>query len=250
MEFQEPAKHQPTPRRSFVFDMLFGVIVPLLCLIFDPAVFKSSDGFFQGGLLSQFRVFAYVAIGIGVSALALWLFFQQRMKQWGAAFSGIFRIGYLSSALLGIVLIPFSIMGILLGGIGILGFLPIITSFTFHRNWHRARQAAKLQTPEKSTRKIAIAAALLTLALPAFLQWQTSRYVSQSIQEIIAGDTQTAYNAAERLQWAFWCSDECYFPLAFAYRHSKDEATKTRLATIYQLLAGKDIQSALASMSD
>jgi hypothetical protein len=47
----------PTTKRQKIFDVLFGVIAPVLCFVFDPIVFK---GTFDEGLLRDYQSYAYM----------------------------------------------------------------------------------------------------------------------------------------------------------------------------------------------
>ena len=58
-----------------VFDILFGIVIPILCLVFDPIVF-------QGGylaLLGEYSIFAYSMIGLGICSLGLWMLIRDQL---------------------------------------------------------------------------------------------------------------------------------------------------------------------------
>src|SRR5687768_14930118 len=56
------------------FDVLFGVITPILALAFDPVVFKGSRTCVSPeALLGEFSVFAYTAIGLGTLCFLIWM---------------------------------------------------------------------------------------------------------------------------------------------------------------------------------
>jgi len=121
-------------RGQVAFDVVLGIIVPVQCLILDPVVFRFHDGLMSGpGILQPFRIFAYTSIGLGMLALSLWLLLGDRI-QWASAFlAGVFLYGALFACLLGILLLPMSFIGLLVG-IGVLGFTPFLSSLVF-RCW-------------------------------------------------------------------------------------------------------------------
>jgi hypothetical protein len=57
------------------FDWAFGVILPVICFVFDPVVFKG--GGFGVAFLGAFKPFAYLLSFVSVMAMSAWLI-------WGA----------------------------------------------------------------------------------------------------------------------------------------------------------------------
>src|SRR4051812_14902917 len=55
---------------QFVFDLMFGAVLPGICLIADPIVFRGS----LGGAWVGHPLGGYLAIGIGIVSLIWWLF--------------------------------------------------------------------------------------------------------------------------------------------------------------------------------
>lgn len=234
--------------RRWIFDLLFGVVGPLLCLIFDPAVFKGE----MGGLMSLVRVFAYTSIGIGLVTLTIWLVFGTRF-QWGRSIiAGILMFGALFAFLLGLVMLPLTILGVFIAGIGLLGFLPFVTGFIYLRNGRRALGSATQLPIDKALRMAGgfLCGIALVIAIPVAVQWQTSRYVSQSVDAILNGDSLAAGQGVENLQHAFWCTETCYTPIVQAYRNTGDSARQQFLAAAYQQISGNTIQSASLALSD
>jgi|SRR6267378_1303900 len=60
-------------RGQLVFDVVLGVIVPVLCFYFDPIVFKV--GFGGPPILAPYQLVAYFISAIEVPVLAVWLIF-------------------------------------------------------------------------------------------------------------------------------------------------------------------------------
>jgi hypothetical protein len=235
-------------RRRFIFDLVFGVIAPIACLIFDPAVFKGERLLSTGGLLASFKVLAYSAVGLGVVLLAAWLLFRSRLRRWSGYLSGIFLMGQLAAFGLGTVLLPFSIAGIAMAGLGLLGFIPFITAFVFYRQRLAALgDSAGLAHPQRA----ALLGFAIVLVIPILLQWGTSRYVGGAVRDILNERDSAAQVAVSRLKLAFWCGDECFYELAWAYyKADKDPARRAYLAGIYRDITGGDIRDKTTSFSD
>src|ERR1700722_14793145 len=88
---------QTTPDQVW-FDIVAGVGLPLICLAFDPIVFRDEPG---GGILSGYRFVAYFAIGTCMLSLLAWLFFRRP----AGLFVGLLGGGTLLALFVGIVLL-------------------------------------------------------------------------------------------------------------------------------------------------
>lgn len=161
-----------------IFDGLFGIVAPILCFVFDPYFFRGSGPCFQPPL-GRFAVFAYVAVGLGVGVLSIWLIGGQWIKRGVNMFAGIFFAGALFASLIGLALLPFSLFGLLLMGLGVLGFIPFVTAWVYWRNarraWRIAREHAEQRPARPTAWRLSLAALglILVLGIPAFAQWLT-----------------------------------------------------------------------------
>jgi len=115
-------------------DWIFGVILPLVCFYFDPFVFR---GWGAGPLLPAFRLPVYVVAFVSVMILAAWLLWRDKLGAFRPAAACVMFVGALMASVLGVVLFPFSLVG-LLAIIGVLGFTPIFTAIIYWRNAVRA----------------------------------------------------------------------------------------------------------------
>src|SRR4029453_13024465 len=59
------------------FDVLFGIVAPVLCFVYDPIVFKSG---FDRPLYPQFQSVAYMVSAIEIAVLSLWLVCGRRLR--------------------------------------------------------------------------------------------------------------------------------------------------------------------------
>lgn len=170
---------------QIIYDIMVGILAPLVCLIADPAVFRSSafmDEIFcsRGPVVDNplsphhLVIFAYSLIGLGMLALLIWLIAGRWLGPTSAIFAGIFMTGAGSAFTLGIVLLPLSIAGLYVL-IGVCGFTPLLTSFVYLRNGIRAWRIARQHKPTRSFRwllALALAASLAVYVIPAYIQWQ------------------------------------------------------------------------------
>jgi hypothetical protein len=130
-QFAEPAT--PAQRR---FDVAFGLVLPVLCFVFDPIVFHEwlSD---EPGLLGRWQFYVYTISALEMVALAAWLCKAGGTGRPPAALGGMLLAGGVFSLALGVVLLPLSLLGLLVF-VGVFGFVPFLTAVVYLRNGWRA----------------------------------------------------------------------------------------------------------------
>ena len=122
------------------FDWMFGVIMPAVCIGFDPIVFTGMNG--GDGLLTSIKPFAYLLSFTAIMAMAAWLLWGDKLRGLAGALAGFFAVAGVLALAIGIFLLPFSLFGLFIV-IGALGFTPLFTSTVFLRNSARAYHSAK-----------------------------------------------------------------------------------------------------------
>ena len=148
-----------TKRQRF-YDWAFGVVMPVICFAFDPIVFKNG-----GDLLGRYTVFAYMlSIGSIMTTMA-WLIWGDRLKAFAAPAAGVMAGGGLAALLIGVLLFPFSLMGLVIM-IGALGFTPFFTAIIWARNSVRAYRSAKDHVQGSVLAHTFGLTALLSLVIP------------------------------------------------------------------------------------
>lgn len=232
-----------------IFDVIVGVVIPILLLIFDPVVFRSG-GTCLGPILGGYAIFGYLAIGIGFLALISWLFVDA-VKHSGAAFiAGILRTGGFFAAGVGLVIAPFSVLG-LIAVVGVLGFFPFLTSFVYFRNGTRAlRAAASLST--SGTRFIVnlIAGAVFVIGVPALAQVEISSIIQHSVDAIVATPNVSNQSVLVELDTVNQlCLTLCTstISLAFDSAASANPDQQLRLTTLYKQITGAELVSSSCS---
>lgn len=229
-------------------DVIFGIVLPILALIFDPIVFRDTIGLGGTiGLLAPYNVFGYLGIGLGILVLAIWLWYGDGPFSGYAA--GVLFAGALFALALGVVLLPYSVLGLFVI-IGVLGFTPFFTAFAFLRNGVRAIRKALDYADRTSVNIMVVVGFVAVLALPGVAQWQATLYVSESLDLILENDDPRAIDAGiDQLQRAFWCAQSCYQPIVEEYSSAGDERQQV-LADAYRELTGEDIFIALPMFFD
>jgi hypothetical protein len=197
---KHPAKREGFWKRQFsnvgstrqtIFDVAAGAVIPILLLIFDPAVFHQLPCYGTSPLVN-YAGFAYVAIGLGVLALLTWLFVGHKRQVGAAFFAGVLLTGGLFATVTGIALVPTSILG-LFACIGVLGFFPFVTALVYFRNGVRAYRAAALESANR-TRLIAamLVGCVLVLGIPALAHPQVSTIIQGSQRNVPASSCNTS----------------------------------------------------------
>ncbi|HJR07753.1 MAG TPA: hypothetical protein VJ842_10870 [Pyrinomonadaceae bacterium] len=231
-----------------IFDITVGMVVPVLCLMFDPIVFRG--GVFGQPLAARFQLFAYSVIAVEIVALGVWLAIGKRAGEWCGVLFGIMLAGALFSAVVGILLLPFSIIGLLFALLGVFGFTPFLTAFIYLRNARRALIVARTQMPRAGLFVTLLLGATLSLGVPAFAHWRVGSLVERSLTEILDGDDAHAAAAARRLRHVSWLAPRETDQLVRAYGSETDPARKARLARAYQEMTGDDIENRLYVLND
>lgn len=232
-----------------IFDFVVGVIAPILCFVFDPIVFN--DGF---GLalapqpLARYKLFVYLFSALSIVTLSLFL--TQRIKSGPltAIIAGILLSGALCSLVIGIIILPFSVLGLIFFFIGILGFTPFLTAFVYLRNGVRAVNTAKLLLVQPKLRAMLVLGGVLVISPCLLLQVQIERVIAQSINDLLRGDLQSARVATKNLRYLAWTTE--LDEIVLAYSRETDAARRESLANAYRELAGKDIETRLAILRD
>lgn len=124
------------------FDVVFGIVMPVLCFVFDPIVFRRGFGY-GGGLYPQVRFYAYTISALEMVALCAWLCAAGRAGRRPAALAGMLFGGAVFALCVGMAILPYSALGLIVL-LGALGFVPFLTAFVYLRNGWRAAGAVGL----------------------------------------------------------------------------------------------------------
>lgn len=221
-----------------VFDVAFGIVFPLVCLIADPIVFREEGALSGRGVLADYALFAYLFIGLQALALAAWLLLGRRLAAGGAWFAGPLAAGAIFAGVVGLAILPLSLIGLLFI-IGILGFTPWLTSFVYVRNALRAYAGAGGVLRPAARRLLAVAGLLCSL-LPSFA---IDTYIRRETEDLLR-HPQRSGGLVER--WGLIRTER----IIDAYEQCPPGPRREALASLYRRLTAEDIEVRLAIRND
>jgi hypothetical protein len=229
-----------TTSRQIIFDIVFGILVPIICLIFDPIVFRGHISTY----LVSINLFAYSSVGLGIFTLSIWLLFKTESTIINSLIAGALLTGALLAFVLGIAILPYSLLGLYLI-IGIFGFTPFLTAFVFLRNGIKAiRKIQPIKNKFFFLGSMFIGI-VLVFGLPLEIQSRGSKLVSQSIETIANGKQEEVKLATKNLKIAFWCSNSCYDEIVWSYYKEENETKRQLISSSYRELTGENIKQKL-----
>jgi hypothetical protein len=203
------------------FDVIVGAIIPILLLIFDPTVFRYSSAWCSDPILVDFSIFSYLAIGLGVPVLLVWLFARKLSRTVIAFIAGVLMLGSIFAAVVGLVILPFSFYGILACGIGLLGFIPFIISIVYARNAVRALRMATTRPHNVAplTLAMAVSAGILVVTMvPALVQLQFVSIIDSKFQAMVDHPAEIQTRVAELVNMQTLCLGLCNTTIGQEYQ--------------------------------
>ena len=115
---------------QITLDLIFGVVLPVVCFVLDPFIFRPQpDG---QAMLGSYTGFAYSLALATIVGTTISLVFSKKLGIMNAALSGLFAVSGVVSLIVGLAILPMSILGMFFL-IGFLGFTPLISAFVMMR---------------------------------------------------------------------------------------------------------------------
>lgn len=240
---EPPPQREPPARRKkkrLAFDIAFGIVLPIICFIFDPIVFTS------GGRLGGYRAFANCALVLVLATLVAWM----RLREYEGRGAGLLH-GILAGALLvaaylagaiGIAILPMSIIGLLFI-IGILGFTPFLSALVYGRNAIAAIRSAKRKLPLELLLAALLLGAIVMAGPPAGVQWGLPLMADGAIDVVLQPGHPRMEPAIRKLRALHWLGVTDVQPIALAYFHQLEQryhvaGEPERLAEAYRRVTG------------
>ena len=222
--------------RNPIAAFAFGVVLPLICLTFDPIVFRTTFG---QPILGSYKISSYGIMALATLALAAWL----SMRRLPSLFCGFLLGGCAFAVVLGVILLPMSMVG-LMAIIGILGFSPFVTAATF---WYSAMNARNV-AGDGFKPVVAASAFIIIIVLPIGTHAYVFHVTEHSIDNLVSGSDLSAEQAIRRLGMLgpAFDADE----LVWRYDQADSKIARDRLANAYTQLTGGDIQQRLGRLFD
>jgi hypothetical protein len=229
---------------SRALSLAFGIIAPIVCFALKPILLPGDAVELPGlGFISVFWIFSYGVIGLGIASLALWLWRGPRLGNWCGVISGDLLTCALFAGLLGLVMLPFSVIG-LFAIIGVLGFVPFLTAITFTGNAMRAFHQSRKLLGGRLSLVTMFLGGVLVIGVPGALQSWVSLTVRNAIRDVAAGEP----SAMARLR--AWYPYAHRDRLVWSYQAERDPLKKDRLARAYHDLTGEDVEVRLIRLID
>jgi len=233
-QFQQESTH-----RQRLFDWAYGVVIPTICVAADPIVFKG--GFGGGGILGEYRPFAYMLSFASILSMIAWLLWGKKVDALTAPIAGLFLIGGGISLLVGIVIFPFSLIGLFFL-IGFLGFTPLFSAIVYLRNGVRAFRYSKLLLEPM----VAVRAGILAAGFGLVIPYVTNVAITDSVSKMTYGDVSTIRSEAAKLRFVWPLGD--FSSIADRYRSNpEDEDLNSprmkELKKAYEDLTGDKLES-------
>lgn len=233
---------------QIIFDVIFGILMPVLCFVLDPGILGRNGLVWTRGLSpSGFTLFVYGISCLAIPTLVLWLSVGRRIKGGGGVISGVLMAGAFCSFSLGIIILPLTLLGLFLV-IGVLGFTPLVTGFVYLRNAIRALNRSNQGATRTRSVGVLLLGCALTIGVPAVASVQVSRIVDRSMAQILQSNGGSTREAAQRLRYLKWYADVDRIP--FAYGEETDPIRKEQLAEAYRIITGDDIERRLYQMRE
>lgn len=235
-------QHALKPTLSqMVFDVMLGVVLPVVCLFMDPGIFRW-DGLPGTSRLTHFGLFAYLEIALCMAALIFYL----ATRRASLFLAGMLYAGALFALAVGIIILPLTIVGLFML-IGIFGLTPFFTGFVFLQN---ARRCWNLSSRKAFPAAIlvSVSAAAMTVIVPLAVQFETVRIADNAMATLRTGTDAEALQAIHTLKLARVVikTDR----LAIAYGNTDDKKVRERLARAFHELTGEKVEDRLAEMND
>lgn len=226
---------------QIVFDIFFGAILPVVCLLMDPGIFRG-NGLPGTSRLAHFGLFAYLEIALCIAALIFYLVTRRSSR----FLAGMLYAGMLFSLAVGIMILPLTIVGVFML-IGVLGLTPFLTGFVFQRNARRCwRRSSRKSSPTAIF--VAAFAAAMTMFAPLAIQFEAVKITDNAMLRLRTGTDEEASRAIHTLKMACVVVDTDR--LAMAYGNTDDKKVRERLSRAFHELTGEKVEDRLADLND
>jgi hypothetical protein len=244
-----PRQFAPIPTRTQDgFDIIFAIVLPVLCLGMDPFIFKGTG--FGVPLLEDYQLLAYLICTIEMGLFLTWRTFRRQLVEFAPVFAGVFFAGAIFSTFIGFVILPYSVIGLMFLLIGALGFTPFLTALVFLRNGVRALRANVNNSTLLFRLAVATLSGVLVIGIPFLASIQLERSISASVDTVIAGNVAEAEAAEAHLKWFRFIPLKHSGEVATAYSLEVDPAKRDVLRRVYKDITGEDIEARRARFMD
>jgi hypothetical protein len=222
------------------FDVLFGVVLPVLCFEFDPLIFKGN--FLGEPLAGDYQLLVYAISTLQITAMVVWLTCRDRLKSFSGPIAGVLFLGGLFSLVIGVILLPVTLIGLFFV-IGLAGFAPFFTGIVYLRNGVRGFKSHEKNYAYTSRFSVGIASALIALTLPIFVAQRMSVAITDSVSTILQSDIASAEPSVNTLRMMPVIPDKERRRLVVAHVQETDPTKREFLRHVYFKVTGESVES-------
>ena len=160
-----------------IVDLMGGVVLPAMCLVYDPGIFHDSPR-------DRLTAVALVAIVLQMLILPIWMVAGRHFGRWSALLGGGLSVGAVVAGSIGVLLALFSVIGTFFYGIGLLGFTPFLTCVVFARNSAAAVRQARVAGGKWEAWLPFAIGALLAAAIPCVMQSCFGPWIETAVKSL------------------------------------------------------------------
>jgi len=218
-----------------VFEWMFGCVLPVVCFVFER----------DFGLFGGLTGLIYAFVGFEITLFAFWKLCPASNELPSALIAGALALGSCFAGLVGLVLLPMSMVTVILG-IGLLGLVPFGTAFAYGRVASRTFEYAAFVRGDMA--RVMFASGAIAVCAPFGGIWGAQAWVvDSSLTRLEHGDEGCVHDSVARLGSLPWFNRD---RLVDSYRDLDDPAARERIAFVYRSLTGDSIEQRLARLND
>jgi hypothetical protein len=233
--------------------VLLGIVIPVALLWFDPFVFSHVGDSMMGSLSSA----AYIVIVLSMAAFLMQLIPGRRPAMVSYFLAGAMVPGLVVACLMGIVILPISVVGILVYGIGLLGLYPFIFGALYFRSVRSAFLDGSRNDGPRGSEPAShplrwrmlcgpIAGFVMVMGIAALLVMAANLELDRLAAAARRGDLRWIDWRRER--FLTWAGD--VDRIAIAFKHDSDsEPRNDDLAVVYHQLTHGDVEARLYQLA-
>jgi hypothetical protein len=233
---------------------LLGIVIPAALLWFDPFVFSHVGD----SLMGSFSSAAYIVIALSMAAFLMQLIPGPRPAKVSYLLAGAMVPGLVVACLVGIVILPISVVGILVYGLGLLGLYPFIFSVLYFRSARSAflegsrNDGARATEPGRHHRRwrmlcAPIAGFATVIGIAALMMIAANRELDRLAAAARRGDNLSRIDW-RRERFLTWAGNLDRIAIEFK-QDSDSEHAHDDLAAVYHQLTHGDVEARLYQLA-
>lgn len=227
---------------SIVLDVLFVLVLPVACLLFDPGIIAigplapdTAWAVSGHGFLSTFQLPLYVLFMLLV--LGFWLSFLPNLPSiLFDALRGAVFFGIMLSGLFAVMMVPAMLAAaIMYPVLAPFGVVPVLTALRYYRR-HNELELRATRPIEPSVGVVAGVAA--PIALAAAITFGVGNFLEPSFEQLRAKDSEIVLSAVNRLAENPLCLSHCRKKIVTLYCGGEIQIPPTQFVPLFEKSSG------------